>query len=192
MNEEELRAQVEGSLLFELIVSKEVREKITVSGDDLRKEYEQRKNRYVTAEKVAVTDVVLFLDRDDHASKEKALGILSRINAAVERNPWNLVADGTFLVRTLEVQKEKEPELYAAAKKLGQGELSGVIAGTDSLHIIQLTSYTPGRQKTFEEVKESLEGTLRTAAHRKRLQEWERELKKRAVIVVMDSEKPNE
>lgn len=49
--EEEVRAQVAKSLLLQLAFNKEVLNKISVSDDDARKEYEQHKDQYGTPEK---------------------------------------------------------------------------------------------------------------------------------------------
>ncbi len=185
ITEAELRSQVERILLYDLIIGKEVREKASVTADDVRKEYEQRKDQYITREKITVADVVLFLKQDDPASIKKANEIIAKINADKDKDPMNLVADGTFIVRNLDINKEKDPALYEAARKLKQGDLSGVITTSDSLHIIRLTEYAPERQLPYEEVKDPLEGKLKTAALKKRLQEWDRELKKDAKIEIM-------
>jgi hypothetical protein len=50
LTEDEVRAQVEKSLLLQLIFNKEVLNKISVSNDDVRREYESRKDQYVTPE----------------------------------------------------------------------------------------------------------------------------------------------
>ena len=186
--EAELRAQVERVLLYELIGGKEVRDKAIVTDDEVRKEYELVKGQYITPEKITVVDVVLFLNQDDPASISKAIDLLSKINADKDKNPKNLASDNAFVVRDLELDKEKEPALADAARKLQQGELSSVIKARDSLHIIQLTEYIPERQMPYEEVKDSLEKTLKTAARKKRLQEWEQVLRKDAKIEIEEKQ----
>ena len=117
---------------------------------------------------------------------KKANEILAKINADKDKNPLNVAPDGTFIVRSQDIDKEKEPALYAAARKLKEGELSGVITTPDGIHIMQLSHYTPEKQTPYEEVKGPLKQKLLAAAQIKRFQDWEQELKKDAKIEIMD------
>jgi len=182
----EFRSQVERSLLTQLIMTREVVAKAGVSEEDVRREYEQQKARLVTPEKAAVVDVVFFLKQDDPASWKKANEVRERIIAGKEGNPMLLAPDGTFIAQDLELDKDKDPALLEAARKLKVGELSGVIRGSDSLHVIKLTSYTPEKQLSYDEARGSLEASLKAGAQLKRRQEWEQELKKDAKIELLD------
>lgn len=179
---EELRSGIKRQILLQRIYSREVVEKINITDDDVRKEYERRKSEFVVPAKVEVVDVLFLLALDDQASLKKADEVLAKINADKEKNPLNLVQDGTFIVRSLDIDQEKEPALYDAARKLTDGGLSGVIRTPDSLHIIQLTHYTPEKQTPYEEVKGPLKEKLRAEAQRERFQAWEHELRDRATI----------
>lgn len=183
----EFRSQVERSLLTQLIMNREIVAKAApVSEEDVRKEYERQKDRLIISEKFAVVDVVLFLKQDDPESLKKAQGLIDRINAAKDRNPLELTPDGTFIAQETELNKDKEPALWEAARALKEGELSGVLHGSDSLHIIKLIQHSPERKMTYEEIRGSIEGTLKMEAMKKRRQEWEQELKKDAKIVLLD------
>lgn len=189
LTEEGLREILERSYLLKLVLAREVSGKVTVKEDDLKEEYEKNKEKYLKPERVTVTDVVFFLKVDDADSIKKVEAIVRKINDDEEKNPRNLVPDSTFLVRELELRKDEEPELYEAAKTLRSGEVSGVIRASDSLHIIKLTEYIPERQQPLEEVRRSLDTKLLAEAKRKRVKEFEAELKKEAQIVII---KPGE
>ena len=156
----EVRAQFERSLLLQRITGMEVVSKATVTEDDVRTEYEQHKDQYLSPEKVTVADVVVSLKSGDQTAMKKANELLARLNADKDKDPLQLVRDDTFSVRSLDLEKEKEPELYAAARQLKQGELSGVIKMSDSVHIVKLTRHTPERQLSYEEVKGTLTGVM--------------------------------
>ena len=188
LSEEGLRIQVERVLLLQLIVDQEVVKKTSISDEAVRKEYERQKDRLIAPGKVTVDDVVLFLNRDDAASMAKAKEILAKINADKDKDPANLAVDGTFIVRRIDLDREKEPMLYDAARKLKEGELSGVVKTGDSLHIIRLMEYWPEKQRPYEEVKDPLEAKLKAAAQKKRRQAWERDLRKGARIEIMGPE----
>ncbi|MEK6699971.1 MAG: peptidyl-prolyl cis-trans isomerase [Nitrospirota bacterium] len=187
LTEADLRAQAERGLTLELIFAKEVNDKITVPQEDLKSEYEKEKGKYIMPEKMKVTDVVVFFKQDDDTARRKAAALLKKIRADKKKDPWSLVLDGTFIVRNLDVHKDKHREVYEAAKKLKPGKLSGVIKASDGLHIIKLLEYSPQRQLTFDEAKGSLEGKFRAPAQQKRLQEWGVELKKDAKIELLDA-----
>jgi foldase protein PrsA len=182
--EPELRTQIERSLLIELDYAKEVLDKVTVPEDQVRAEYEKVKHLYVQPEKVSVLDVFI-LKNEDKASREKASELLKKIKADPNKDPWKLTFDGTFILRNIEVRKEREPELYNAAKKLKSEELSGVVKTPSGLHIIKLREYSPERQLTFDETKSKIEVRFLVAAQEKRTQEWEQELMKGAKIELM-------
>jgi len=186
LSEAELRSRVERSLLIQLMYGHEVVQKATVPADAARKEYEQHKDQYVAPEQIILVDVILFLKQDDSDSMKKANEVLARIQAEKDKDPSNLTTDGTFVVRTLDSETDKEPLLYDAARKLKPGEVSGVISTPDSLHIIKLLKNVPEGPMPYEEVSGAIERKLRAAAQQKRRQEWEQELKKDAKIELLD------
>jgi PPIC-type PPIASE domain/SurA N-terminal domain len=175
---------VEKGIVFDRMLEKEVLSRATVSEDDLRKEYEKEKERFHTPEKVEVVDVVFFLETGEKESMRRAEEIRRRIADEEGNNPLRLAPDGTFIVREIEVRKEKEGKLYEEARKLEVDELSGVITTPDSLHILRLKKITPEKQYTFDQAKGSLEGNLKREAVQKRMQEWEAELKRGATIEI--------
>jgi len=187
LTEKDLREILVKSYTLKLITAKEVFEKVTVTEDELKQEYEKEKEKLRKPEKVSVLDVVFFLKLDDADSLRKAEGVLKKINEDEEKNPLKLVPDGTFLVRDVELNEEREPELYEAAKKLKEGELSGLIRTSDSLHVLKLKEYQPEKQRTFDETRYSIEAKLRIAAQNKRMTEFESELKKGAKIEIIDT-----
>jgi|MudIll2142460700_1097286.scaffolds.fasta_scaffold01665_2 hypothetical protein len=186
MTEDELRALVERNLLIQAIFAREVTGKVTISEDDVKKEYEKEKGQFTKPEKVAITDVVFFLKLEDDDSVKRVREVLKRINEDKDKNPMNLETDGTFVVRDLDVGKDKETELYEAARKLKVGELSDLVKTSDSLHIIKLREYSPEEQIPFENVKGFIEKKLMAEAQQKRMQEWEAELRKGAKIEILE------
>jgi parvulin-like peptidyl-prolyl isomerase len=190
--EPELRTQIERSLLIELDYAREVLDKVTVPEAQVRAEYERVKHLFVQPEKVSALDVFI-IKNEGKVSQKKANELLKKIKADPNKDPWKLTLDGTFILRNIEIKKDREPELYKAAKKLKPEELSGVIKAQSGFHIIKLRDYSPERQLTFDETKSRLEGRFMVAAQEKRTQEWEEELKKGANIELMlDTEKQKE
>ncbi|MBI5099475.1 MAG: SurA N-terminal domain-containing protein [Nitrospirae bacterium] len=188
ISEDELRQRIQKNLILKRIFTREILDKKAIPEEELKKEYEQDKEIYTKPEKIVVVDVVFFLRIDDADSLKKAEEILEKIHADKEKNPWNLVLDGTFVVRDLEIKEGgQEKEIYGEAKKLKAGELSGVFPSSGTFHIIKLKEYAPFKQFTFEEVKSGVERKYRAQAQKKRLLEWEAELKKNAKIEIIET-----
>ena len=170
----ELRSEITRRILLQRIYVREVAEKISVTDDDVRKEYERRRDEFVTPEQISVVDILLSPKLGEKDSEKKAADILARINAGKDRNPHALAPDDSFTVQDRSLDKDKEPELYAAARKLKEGELSGVVKTGDGVHLLQLTRYTPGEQEPFDAVKDFIRKRLTTAALAKRFRSGSR------------------
>ncbi len=184
VSEEELRVQADRSLTLQRMYEKEVTEKVTIPEEDIRALYEKHKDKFIRPEKVSIVDIVFFLKMDDPASLKKAEEVLKSMGE--EKDPQALVSDGSFIVRDMDIDKEKEPELYKAAKALKPGELSGVVRTYDSLHIIKLKEYIEEKKFTLEEMRNALRMKLMGPAQKKRLDEWEKELRKDAKIEMLE------
>jgi parvulin-like peptidyl-prolyl isomerase len=183
---EELRAQIRRNILLNRMFEREVSEKISIPAKELKKEYEDHKDQYVEPEKIIVVDVVLASNTDKQTVMKKAEELLARITADKDRNPLNLVNDGTFVVRETEIKKGTDPALYDAIRKIKEGELSGAVGAGDGVHIMKLTGYRPERQMSYEEVRVVIEGRLTAAARKNRIEEWKQELKKDAAIEIRE------
>ncbi len=185
LTEDELKAAIEKSLVLQLIFAKEVVEKAKVSDEMIREEYNKEKSRFLLPEKMQVIDV-LFIEKKDEMKNAKR--ILQMIKADKDKDPWNLVLDGTFIVRHYDIKKDRDQLLYEAAKKVKPGSLSGIIKANDGLHIIKMVKHEPERYATLDEARGYFEKKLIVEAQAKRLQEWETEMRKEAKIDILESE----
>ena len=185
ITEEELRSRIERNLTLKRVFKREVQDKVSVSEEEIRKEYEKDKANFSRPEKIVVVDVVFFLDPAEAGSRKKAEETLKKIQEDPEKNPWSLVSDGTFAVRDMEIRGDRENVLYEEAKKLKVGELSGVFDAEGNLHVIRMKEYSPLKQFTFEEVKSRMAREARVRAQEKRLEEWGAELRKDASVEIL-------
>jgi parvulin-like peptidyl-prolyl isomerase len=185
MTDAEMRTFVERSILTQRIFTREVTDKVSVSDDDIRQAYERERDRLVVPERIAAIDVVLFLPEGDPGALKKANEVRDRIIADAKGDPHALAPDGSFIVQDIDLDADQEPALAAAARKLQAGELSGVVQGRDSMHIIKLKAYAPRKQMSYDDVKGSLEARIRAEKQVKRRLEWETQLKEGAAIVLV-------
>jgi len=186
VTEQELRTQVERGLTLERIFAQEVYQKASIPEDELKKVYEKEKGNYIKPEKVSVVDVFFAGKDGDDSLAKRADTVRAKILQDKNRDPWKLVLDGTFTVRNYGLQKEKDRHLLEEAKKLKKDEISRVIKTPDGAHIVKLREYSPERQLTLEEIRPNLEKQLRAPAQEMRLSEWERELRAKATIEIVD------
>ena len=187
MTEEDLREDLEKNLMVKRIFEKEVSSQVTISEDEVKKEYDEIEKEFSTPEKIVVADFVLFLDEDDKGAPDKAADLIRRIKNYSGNNVLDFPSDGTFVVRELELNKNKQAELYAEAKKLSVGEVSGLIRTPDSFHVLKLLKYSPEVKPQFSQVRGYIENRVRARKQQKKMAEWEAELKKNARIEIIES-----
>ena len=187
VTEDELRRQLERNLAIQRIFAREVRDKVSVSEEEVRKEYENGRERYTRPEKMLIADIVFFLEAGEESSRKKAEETLGKLRDDPEKNPSNLVSDGSFAVQDLEKKEIREKEVYDAAKKLEVGQVSDVFEVGGNFHIVKLKEYRPSKQHTFDEVKGGIKAQMIAKSRQKRLLEWEMELRKDARIEFMET-----
>jgi parvulin-like peptidyl-prolyl isomerase len=185
MTEDELRGKLQRNLMVKKIFEQEVSGGVVISEEEMRKEYERVKDEFSMPEKVVIDDVVLFLPLEDENSMKTAENFLRKIHEDPEKNPWNIPSDGSFAVREREITKDKQGQLYAEARKLKEGDISGVIRTDDSFHIIVLKKYTPAVEVTYAQLRDRIERRLHALAQQKKLEEWENGLREGAAIEIL-------
>ena len=129
-------------------------------------------------------DVLFFLDPEDSSSVKKAEEILKVLRDGM-KDPSELESDGTFVVRELVNPGGIDLPLREEARKLSEGQLSGVIKTEGNIHIIKLKTYSQKKQFGFDDVKRMIENNLKAEALKKRMEEWKSELKKDARIEIL-------
>ena len=185
MTQEQLRTQIEKNLILETIYKQEALDKISVSEERIKKEYEENRTYFTQPEKISVLDVAISPSSSDNGAETVAREILNNIRKN-DNDPNKLIQDGTFVVRDYELKKDNDGNkwLYEAAKKLKPGEISDVIKADDGLHIIKLVEHKPEKLHTFAEVRGFIESKLRTDEQNQKTREWFDRLKKNAKIEI--------
>ena len=183
-SEKDLRNEAERILLIQSLYDKEVSSGVVISEEQMRAEYEREKDKFVIPEKIVLDDVLFFLDPEESSSVIKAEEILKVLRDGM-KDPSELESDGTFAVRELANPVGIDFPLREEARKLSEGQLSGVIKAGGSIHIIKLKTYSQKKQFGFDDVKQMIENNLKAEARKKRMEEWKSELKKDARIEIL-------
>jgi parvulin-like peptidyl-prolyl isomerase len=184
LTEETLEKLIERSRRYELITAREVYGKVRVDEKLLKAEYEKEKGRFILPDSFLVEDVLFIKGENEEAIREKADKVLKTIRKK-NNDVWNLILDGTFIVRKTAIKQERHPEIYKAMLDLNVGDLSGVITDLDGFHIIKVIKKDFSRQASFEEAKAALESKFLVSAQEERKKEWEEELRKDAKIEIL-------
>jgi parvulin-like peptidyl-prolyl isomerase len=185
LTEDAFRKQIERGRRFELITAREVYGKVKVDEELLRDAYEKKKDKFILPDNFIVDDLFFLPKEDEEATRKKADEILKNVKKR-DGDLSKLALDGTFIVRKMNIAKEKHPEIYKTMTDMRAGDISGVIKDRDGLHIIKVVRKEPSRQATFEEARNALEPQFLVPAQEKRKETWEQELRKGAGIEIMD------
>jgi len=186
--ETSLKKQVERDQLIEAITSKEILLKAKVDEKLVRDTFEKEKKSFVVPESFFVEDIFIQTNKEDDAS---ALNKSKEVLAFLKKNnndSSKLAQDKTLVVRKGGVTEQEYPSIFRTAAKMKSGELSSVIKESDGLHIVKLLQKEPSRQLSFDEARGEIEHKLMQPLINKRKLQWDNELKKNAVIEIMDTQ----
>ncbi len=145
LTEDTLGKLIERSQRYELITAREVYGKVKVDEKLVHDEYEKEKGKYILPDNFVIDDV-WFIKGTDEAAREKAHDIHGKVQKK-GNDPNKLLPDGTFIVRRINVEKAKYPEIYKAITGLNAADLSGVILERDGFHIIKVIKYEKAKDE---------------------------------------------
>jgi peptidyl-prolyl cis-trans isomerase D len=137
---------------YVLLRPKDVMGEVEIPEEDVKREYETRKQQYVKAETRNVRQIT-------YATRDEALAALERINRGAA---FETIAEAKGLkpedVDLGDLRKEQflDPAVAEAAFALKTPGLTGVIEGQFGFVIAEVVSITPSSTQSLEEVRESL------------------------------------
>jgi peptidyl-prolyl cis-trans isomerase SurA len=176
------------------LVNREIRSKIVLKEEDLRKIYQENIKDYTDPLEVKVQQTFLPVppgatEEQIKAIRKKAETLLERIRAgedfaqlarAHSRGP------GAKEGGVLGFFKEKElvPELEKAAFPLKVGEVSDLVRGPDGFHILRVLERKGGEPRAFAEVQNKIREAKLLEESEQKFKEWMKTLKDKAYIEI--------
>ncbi len=139
----------------------------TVSDEDARALYDQRKNEFGTSEKRHLRQIVFPNAQDAAAAAEKLAKGASFDDLVKERELKETDVDLGSVSKTDVI----DPAVAEAAFALKEGETSAPITGRFGTVIVQVKDIQPGRQPTYEEVAGQIKNSLAAARARTEIAE---------------------
>ena len=191
LTEAQLRKQYEGQLRVREVMDREVRSRIKLEEEDLRRYYRKNIEQFRQPEQVHLREVVV-LDAGGLATAEERARAAAEIRQAV--------VGGKPLADAIAEMQQKgftsnvidlgwvtpgdlDPALEAAAWKLQPNAVSEPVAGRGGLHLLQMVERRESRVPPFAEVANAIQEREAERVYDEEFTEYMAELEKRSLIV---------
>ena len=190
LTEAKLREQIKANLRVQEVIGREVRTKIKVSEEDLRKYYRKHEDEFRVPDQVQLREVVVPADKVPSAAER------ARVAGEVRR----AVAGGKPMAEAAEPFRSKgeatgpndlgwvspgdlDPALEAGAWKLPKGGVSEPVSGRGGLHVLQVIDRREAHVKPFSEVSAAIEAKEQQRLYRDKLTAFMADLQKQSLVV---------
>ena len=171
-------------------------EAATIGEADTKKYYDTHRDEYVIPEKVRARRIVVAFGADKSASKAKADEI--RKQAAAKPDEFGKLAmeksDGPEKQRQGELgyfpaagRPGLEQKIVSTAFGLKNGEVSQVFETPEGWNLVKVENRAPRSERSYEQVKKSIERKLMTERRKAMLDNYIAELKNKAKVAVNES-----
>jgi len=193
MSLDDLKRNIERSILSRQVVSREVDAKIQVGEQDARNDYEARQAEYTTPAKVRLQEILVRPERGD--ARQLAAEIVRRARAgedfaalAREHSSAPTRAAGGDLGEL--AHGEMNPEIEKVAQSLEPGGVSDPLPRGDAFLILRLASRSEGHVVPFDEVKADILKKLKDAHRAEEYDKFVASLRKSAILDIRVREVP--
>ncbi len=139
---------------------------VEASEDEILKYYEENNSSFISPEAVTAKHILILTEEnDENTAKEKAQGILDKINAGEDFDAlMNTYSEDPGLKTYPEgytfTRGQMVKEFEEAAFSLEVGMVSDLVKTQYGYHIIKLVDKIPEKQLTYEEVRDQIKDEL--------------------------------
>jgi peptidyl-prolyl cis-trans isomerase SurA len=189
------REQVRKELQRSALVSKQIRNRVNVSDEEVERYYKEHPEEFSIAESVHVehiffpfrqgmtmeqADVLLSEAKKAH-DRLQAGAPFSEVARDAESGPAHAVAGDLGTMK----RGQMVPDLEQVAFRLKEGEVSAPVQGPSGVHILKVTDRSAPTPADLEAVREQIKEKLYQAALEQRYQRWvDEDLRKSHEIVI--------
>jgi parvulin-like peptidyl-prolyl isomerase len=187
LNEDTLKKEVEKVVLVQTVIAKTVQDPSVVTEAALKEYYEKNKDKFREPESIRLR---LISTKEESKAREaikliKAGEDFGTVAGRMSEDNYRIKGgDIGFIHRGRVLQ-----EIEEVAFKLKTGEMSGLIKGTGNWFVIRAEDKQPEHQKSFDEIKGKLKKELETRKSQELMDQWTTEMKTKAKIELIDTEK---
>ncbi len=181
---EEKLQDLKKRLIVESFLKNKVEVESKVSDEDMKKFYEQNKDKFKTGEQVKASHILVKTEKEakDILAQLKSGGKFEELakknsvdSSSAKGGDLGWFGKGSMV-----------PAFEKAALALKEGQISDVVKSDFGFHIIKLTGKRPAGIRPFEEVKEQIKGAIMPTKQQEIFQKIKDELKKTAKITIKE------
>ncbi len=191
MTEAQLRSSLDKQLRIRELMDREVRSRIKLEEEDLRRYYRKNIEQFRLPEQVHLREVVVLEEGGLPTAEERArtaaeirqavAGGKSLADAVAELQPKKITSNVIDLGWM--TAGDLDAALEAAAWKLAPGATSEPVAGRGGLHVLQVVERRESRLPEFAEVAEQIQGREQDRVYSEEYNKYMAELEKKSLIV---------
>jgi len=197
MTKEAYRAKVKNEIEKAQLVNREIRQRVNVSPEEIKRWYDAHAGDYAIAERIRVRDIFFSLDdaaTDDDVAHVRAKALEVR-ELAVSGKDFAALArqysDGPGADKGGELgtfkRGELDRELEEAAFALEPKKVSEPIRSGGGFHLLRVDERIAAGRRPLEEVKDDIRESLYNDALEERFQNWlSRDLRERHHVEVLN------
>ncbi len=164
----ELKIPEKRKVKYALVDLQAIRNKIAISPEDVKREYEDKQQQYSTPEQVRASHILLKTEgKDDAAVRKQAEELLAKAKAGADfaTLATQYSEDEASKVKGGDLdffsKGQMVPEFDKAAFSMKPGEISDLVKSQYGYHIIKVTDKKPETRKTLDEVRLQIEDQLK-------------------------------
>jgi parvulin-like peptidyl-prolyl isomerase len=190
--EAQLREQLRGQLRVREVMEREVRSRVKVDEEALRRYYRKNVEQFRVPEQFHLKEVVV-LDEGGLPSPEERRAVASQIRQAVTGGKPLAEASAEYQkkgVTSAEIDLgwvspgDLDPALQTAAWKLKPGEVSEPVTGRGGLHLLLAAEHRDARIPPFSEVSSVIQSREQDRVYNLEVAKYMVELEQKSLIVV--------
>ena len=198
LTRDELKKQLRETITLQKVIGRDVTNRLEVTDDMLRLEYEREKEKLHTVpEQAHVSEIVIRFDKDDAASRERAGRRIAEAQAKMKAG-----AAFADVAREYSEGKAKDrggdlgvvskgemlPAIDAAVFSDPPSEYTAPLLLPSSMHLFRVVERKPAGFKPFNDVKEIIRKRIGDELYDKRFGEYVTRLRKEAFVKIYDAE----
>ena len=192
---EEYRTNLKQQLLRNILVNREVKSKIVITEDEIKRYYEAHSEKYAGETKYHIWNIFIRIPEvENESAKQRALEKMESVatklkqgqafeSLAAQKPDSPMAPEGADL--GLYQLEELSPQLQKAIKDMKAGEFSPILETDMGYQIIYVPKIIKTDPKSLEDVKSEIQQTLYNEAVDNRFQTWLQNLHKKSHIKII-------
>lgn len=171
-------------LIVETYLKKKVEQEAQVSDADLKKYYDENKDKFKTGEQVRASHILVKTEKEaqdilaqlkNGAKFEDLAKKYSTDATSAKGGDLGWFSKGAMV-----------PEFDKVVFGMKEGQVSGIVKTQFGYHIIKVTGIRPAGIRSFDEVKEQIKSTLLPSKQQEIFQKMKEDLKKNAKVSIKE------